>query len=62
MKHIHYLLLVLFMVALAAPKSVARDVAYLQADTVEITSAAMNRSIKAVVIVPHQYRPTLSSA
>ena len=34
----------------------ARDVAFLQTDTVEVPAQKMNRSIKVAVVVPHQYR------
>ena len=57
MKRSHYLFLTLcLMVALVAPQAVARDVAFLQTDTVEVPAQQMNRSIKVAVVVPHQYR------
>ncbi len=57
MKRSHYLFLTLcLMVALVAPQAVARDVAFLQTDTVEVPAQKMNRSIKVAVVVPHQYR------
>ncbi len=57
MKRSHYLFLTLcLMVALVAPQAVARDVAFLQTDTVEVPTQKMNRSIKVAVVVPHQYR------
>ena len=57
MKRSHYLFLILcLMVALVAPQAVARDVAFLQTDTVEVPAQKMNRSIKVAVVVPHQYR------
>lgn len=57
MKRSHYLFLNLcLMVALVAPQAVARDVAFLQTDTVEVPAQKMNRSIKVAVVVPHQYR------
>ncbi|MBR6248397.1 MAG: esterase family protein [Muribaculaceae bacterium] len=57
MKRSHYLFLTLcLMVALVAPQAAARDVAFLQTDTVEVPAQKMNRSIKVAVVVPHQYR------
>ena len=57
MKRSHYLFLTLcLMVALVAPQAVARDVAFLQTDTVEVPAQKMNRSIKGAVVVPHHYR------
>lgn len=57
MKRSHYLFLTLcLMVALVAPQAVARDVTFLQTDTVEVPAQKMNRSIKVAVVVPHQYR------
>ena len=57
MKRFNYLLLTLCLaMALVAPQAVARDVAFLQTDTVDVVSAKMNRSIKVVVVTPHAYR------